>query len=330
MYLPLRSTLGKPAIIAKNLGITRAMTHHRAKSLIIDYDFSTKRIKERKSDMSARDFMLSGGSGVYTAMRTVYGGRKLFLLDYHLQRICDSLRMSSLSDRPNGQECQDTGYWRRLLIPLIREGLDKFKCPGESKITILVGGEGVSLQFVHLTVPKSGHCLVRFVPGKRENPHAKSLQWVHEREKLEALITPPINEVVLVEADEQGKEHLFFEGISSNFFATRQAYTDRYPEYLNYQLICAPLDNILLGTVMKSILRICERDGIEVVSKPIVDPEQWSGAFVSSTSRLVLPVSGVVRSDGQETRSLDTENDPLVEHLRLGVLSLVNEQSTAI
>ncbi|KAI8321759.1 hypothetical protein GQ54DRAFT_304523 [Martensiomyces pterosporus] len=314
MHLPLRGTQ-RAGALRKVAGAARNMGHrHHAKSLIIDYDFMTKQVKEHESDMSPREFMLSGGEGVYTGMRT---------------RISNSLNVLA-SSGSTGERHEDPERWRKLLVPLIREGLCRYKCEGDSKITILVGSLGISLQITQLMSPKEGHCWVRFAPGRRENPETKNLQWVHERESLESLIVPPINEVVLVEGS-GGGEQRFFEGLSSNFFATRRVSTDKQPEYLNYQLVSAPLDSVLLGTVMKSVLQICERDGIEVVNEPVVDLERWSGAFISSTSRMVLPVSAIIYRDDEDSTPLRLDaRDPLVEHLRLSVLKLASQQSTEI
>ncbi|KAJ1817755.1 hypothetical protein LPJ75_001633 [Coemansia sp. RSA 2598] len=296
-----------------------------AKSLIISYDYKTKSISEQTSTMDAKDFMLSGGQGVYTAMRTICGGRRVFLLDDHLQRISNSHRMV-LGD---GEHQRDPEHWRNLLVPLIRRGLDSLK-GGESnedrKITVLVGSDHVSLQLTGLKAPQDGTCWAKFVCGRRENPEAKDLQWVHDREKLEKLIVPPINEVVL--ADPEGVPGArAYEGLSSNFFATRRVSNDKQPDYANFELLSAPLDCVLLGTIMKLVLRICERDCIKVVYDLRVDFGRWNGAFVSSTSRLVLPVSKIITDHGDHPMD---KHDPLVLHLLESVRALAREQSTEI
>ncbi|KAJ1931684.1 hypothetical protein FBU59_006630, partial [Linderina macrospora] len=185
------------------------------------------------------------------------------------------------------------------------------------KITVVVDDSRVAIQFESLHVPEDGSCWVRFAAGKRSNPEIKTLDWVHQRARLEALIQPPVNEVVLVEGMQ------FFEGLSSNFFVTRRSPTS----FLGYELVSAPLDRVLLGTVMKNVLDICKQDGIRVVFEPDVELDRWSGAFVSSTSRLVLPVSRVVLPDGQVA---DLSVDPLVTHLRRRVLELAVSRSVEI
>ncbi|KAJ2486807.1 hypothetical protein EV174_000911 [Coemansia sp. RSA 2320] len=300
------------------------------RSLILDYDYGTRQVTERKSDMSASEFMLGGDEGVYTAMRTVCYGKRLFLFDDHLQRISKShnLVLAQVSTE------HDVEYWRGLLLPLIRRGLSRFADQDgvhDSKITVLVDRERVALQFVRLVGSAGGSsCWVKFVAGKRDHPEAKSLQWVHDREVLERLIAPPINEVVLVEHDCKEGPLRFYEGLSSNFFATRRVSRDRHPEYLNFQLLSAPLDSVLLGTIMKLVLSICDRDGIDVRYEPEFDSQDsWNGAFISSTSRLVLPVAGIIAGQGDCRHVLDA-CDPLVVHLRDCVRSMTGEQSTEL
>ncbi|KAJ2500694.1 hypothetical protein GGH96_002550 [Coemansia sp. RSA 1972] len=282
------------------------------KSLILDYDFASGKTCEHDSDQSAKEFMLLGGSGVYTGMRTVSNGRRVFLFDDHLQRLSNSHRQV-LGGTFEPQ------YWRTLLMPLLKRGLNSV-C-GESKITVLVGRESLRVQFVALHGPSRANCWVRFVSGHRDDPEAKDLKWVHERESLEQLIVAPVNEVVLV----SWSTRRFYEGLSSNFFAVRRA--GEADGFRGYELVSAPLDTVLLGTIMKLVLDICQRDGIAVVYEPMVELEQWAGAFVTSTSRLVLPVERIVY--GENEQRVDADN-PLVMHLKRSVEHMTTEKSELI
>ncbi|KAJ2658041.1 hypothetical protein IWW48_004213 [Coemansia sp. RSA 1200] len=340
------------SIVAKQLQrmMSTGAGHPSKRSLVLDYDYASGSVTEHTTDENARDFMLGGETGIYTSMRTVSGGQRVFLLDDHLQRLGDSHRMVLPRDAARRD---DPAYWRRVLLPLLRRGLAAFgsECPDEeAKITVLADTGAARVHFTCLYGPEgppSTCCWVRFVTGvRRENPEAKSIRWVHQREVLEALLVPPTNEVVLTD----GKQ--FYEGISSNFFATRKRETTTTtttgsggrPEYLDYQLVSAPRDRVLLGTVMKLVLRICDRDGIEVVYDPELDFGRWSGAFVTSTSRWVLPV-GTIVVGGADTISNDDggdaapsparqyrvdADDPLVAHLRESVRSMAAENSTKV
>ncbi|KAJ2515488.1 hypothetical protein H4217_005143 [Coemansia sp. RSA 1939] len=320
--------------------------HRSKRALVLDYDYASGSVTEHTSDESARDFMLGGETGIYTSMRTVGGGRRVFLLDDHLQRLGDSHRMELPRDAARRD---DPAYWRRVLLPLLGRGLAAFgaECPDEeAKITVLADTAAARVHFTCLygrDGPPSAGCQVRLVTGvTRENPEAKSIRWVHQREALEALLVAPTNEVVLTDG------RRFYEGISSNFFATRKRENTRGnagPEYLDYQLVSAPRDRVLLGTVMKLVLRICDRDGIEVVYDPALDFARWSGAFVTSTSRWVLPVATIVAGGADSIGSVGDgdamapsparqhrvdADDPLVAHLRESVRSMAAENSTKV
>ncbi|KAJ1952758.1 hypothetical protein EC988_003378 [Linderina pennispora] len=242
-------------------------------------------------------------------MRTVHR-RRVFLFDDHLKRLAKSAQNLHHSGR------WDSGFWQTLLVPLVRRGLDEFWGTGERKITVLIDETRVALQVEQLHVPH-GSCSVQFAMGRRSNPEIKALDWVHQRARLEALIEPPVNEVVL----EDGSR--FYEGLSSNFFATRPCSESRF----GLELVSAPLDSVLLGTVMKSVLDVCKQDGINVAYEPDVELERWSGAFVTSTSRLVLPVSRIVMPDGT---AVELVVDPLVDHLRSRILELAVSRSVEI
>ncbi|KAJ2759272.1 hypothetical protein IWQ56_005780 [Coemansia nantahalensis] len=306
-----------------------------AATAIVDYDYGSRQVREHTEEVSAKEFVRGGGAGIYTSMRTVGGGRRVFLFDDHLQRIVDSHRLV-LADSAGPAVTNDTRHWAALLRPLLRRGLALVRAggggDGETKITVLVGAAGVRVQFVPLqpVTPAEAACWVRLVSGRREHPTAKSLEWARAREHLEQLIVPPINDVVLVEDASCADAPVFYEGTSSNFFAVRRVAHGRSPEYRNFELLAAPRDSVLLGTIMRLVLRICDRDGVAVVHGARAPMDAWAGAFISSTSRLVLPVERVVYgANAEHWWPLDGAN-ALVAHLRDSVLGMAVEQSAEI
>ena len=64
-------------------------------------------------------------------------------------------------------------------------------------------------------------------------------------------------------------------------------------------------DGVLGGTVRKLVIAMCEKHGIRIILEaPRVDTiPEWSGAFVTSTSRLVLPIDELV-FDGEDGSSM--------------------------
>lgn len=90
-----------------------------------------------------------------------------------------------------------------------------------------------------------------------------------------------VNEVILT--DDSGR---LYEGMSSNFFAVRTK-QDGSPV-----LISAPLEHILLGTVMKIVMSVCEQHNIPIEwSFPCIQDARagkWDGCFI--TSMLCMPI----------------------------------------
>lgn len=57
-------------------------------------------------------------------------------------------------------------------------------------------------------------------------------------------------------------------------------------------------DGILEGTVRRLVLEVCAEDGVPVVLAPptLASVATWAGAFLTSTSRLVLPIDTLAYS----------------------------------
>ncbi len=89
------------------------------------------------------------------------------------------------------------------------------------------------------------------------------------------------NEIIL--SDPAGR---LYEGLSSNFFIIRP----------DGRLQTAPLSDVLSGTVLKRVLQ--KYDGAVVFTHPKIDEiESWQGAFLTSTSRLILPIDTIITDD---------------------------------
>lgn len=101
-----------------------------------------------------------------------------------------------------------------------------------------------------------------------------------------------INEVVL--SDDSGN---LYEGMTSNFFVVKTR-DDGQPV-----VVCAPLEHILLGTVMKIVMKVCEKHQIPIewTFPQALDARnhKWEGCFITSTSRLLLPIETMYFKDGR-------------------------------
>jgi len=87
-----------------------------------------------------------------------------------------------------------------------------------------------------------------------------------------------VNEVILSEQDQ------IYEGLSSNFFCVKEGVVWTAPE-----------GSVLKGTVRGVVQELCQTEGIPLRQEfPLVSEARlWEGAFITSTSRLVLPVATV-------------------------------------
>lgn len=90
---------------------------------------------------------------------------------------------------------------------------------------------------------------------------------------------PESNEIIL--SDRFGR---LYEGLSSNFFILRS----------DGRLQTAPLDQVLPGTVMKRVLELEGDDNLVFENPKIEEIDTWKGAFITSTSRLILPIDKIV------------------------------------
>ncbi|KAI9139200.1 hypothetical protein BKA69DRAFT_1087257 [Paraphysoderma sedebokerense] len=157
------------------------------------------------------------------------------------------------------------------------------------------------------------HCAQLSPPGKnslgkckvaghpRKMAVAKDSQWVRDRKALEKLMDSHTNEVLLTDPATE----TFYEGLSSNFFAVipKLPLNGKSSGFKDHRIATAPLASVLTGTILKIVQSVAESDGIEMVYDfPREDDliqGRWSAAFVTSTSRLVLPLERIEFLDGR-------------------------------
>lgn len=97
-----------------------------------------------------------------------------------------------------------------------------------------------------------------------------------DRCALERYLSPTVNEVLLT--DPHGN---IYEGLTSNFCAVLANTTAGSKPYV----ACAPLEYVLLGTVLRMVRHVCEVEGIECRFEfpNIADAaDTWLGAFLTS------------------------------------------------
>eukprot|EP00887_Chlorella_sp_A99_P006550 scaffold3.g6550.t1 len=256
--------------------------------------------------------------GAYTTARTV-GGSSVFELSFHIERLASSARLmldASVSEhrehavalRALHSGTAGDPHWLRprvlaslrAAVAAHRQGAEaeaaaassisngngtsassdsSVQQPTELKLSVLVTWDmtGVDVwSHVEPLPPLPAppvKCQVRGAP--RANAAAKDSEWVRERKALEATKAPDANEVLL-----SCDDGCVYEGLTSNFFAVVAG------------AVHTAGGGVLAGSVRKLILEVARREGLPVVLSPprLSDLDAWEGCFLSSTSRLLLPI----------------------------------------
>ncbi|KAI8330720.1 aminotransferase [Chlamydoabsidia padenii] len=264
---------------------------------------------------SFNDFILSYPRGAYTGMRTVEHD-SILELNSHMKRITNSLALMTFTDKTDEPDTvtQQLASFRQLdtfeekLVPLLRTGLLAFykleKEAWEAKVSVMVT-YSYQLQrpcfaahIGHLGQPTNERIKVVMETKSRTMPSVKDSQWVRDRAFLEQTKAQDINEVVLMDDSEN-----IFEGMASNFFAVKKRQSaDGDNNKSDYVIQCASLEHVLLGTIMKLVMALCEQDKIDIewVFPRLQDARagKWEGCFLTSTSRLLLPIKTIYTKDG--------------------------------
>ena len=190
----------------------------------------------------------------------------------------------------------------------------------EMKIIVLMTWESDGFDIYTLIVPlgerPSQPVKVQIGGKPRENALAKDSEWIRQRRELELARPEDCNEVILV--DDAGR---LFEGLQTNFYVLKD------------NRIQTAGHGILEGTVRKLLLEECEKENIGVCLDPpnMADLETWQGVFISSTSRLLLPVSEIIYTEGGvEKKKSFAPLDPLVVDLERLILDRYREESTSL
>ncbi len=257
--------------------------------------------------LSSGAWLQQAPRGAYTTCRTVGGASSIFELSFHIDRLITSSKLMLASDAeshlPGAEEALERfspAVEAEILRPRVLHSLHSAIAAyrevsgddnGEVKCTILVtwanntnsstnnNDVDILTHATSLGAIPTPPIKIQIRGAPRQNAAAKDSEWVRQRRVYEDQKPADVNEVVLVDAETGG----VMEGLSSNFFAL-----------VDGKLKTAG-EGILMGSVREAVLRVADREGIPVVLDPptVGEIEMWEGAFVSSTSRLLLPVDEV-------------------------------------
>lgn len=242
------------------------------------------------TSLSSGDWLRSLPRGAYTTARTV-GRTRVLLWRQHVQRLKNSSQ-SILSDSAARNVSE-----QRILQPLqsALHEMQKIDDASDAKITLLLTESGKqstdtleARAHVAPLPPRPEPPVSVFVKGSgRHNARAKDSEWVFARKPLEESKPPECEEVVLVGDDGDS----LLEGLSSNFFTAENG------------TVRTASEGVLEGTIKTIVQDVCAENGIALngnAPKLSEAASQWEGAFITSTSRLVLPIGCVIPAEGEQ------------------------------
>lgn len=272
-----------------------------------------------RTDLSAQSWLNSSPRGAYTTMRTVKKTR-VYLLSFHLQRLTTSARFlipaseNDACEKHNSTVINESTL-RPNFIKVVQAGLNAYQESEsyedeEAKVTVLVHWELKTFKVMAhvgpLRKPPSAPVIVKVVSALRNSAQIKDSSWVRDRQLLESEMTGDIEETVMCDA----AHGQLLEGLSSNFFV-----------YINNEIQTAG-EQVLQGSVRAAALRAAATLHIPTCLTPpmLQESNHWQGAFLTSTSRLLLPVNKIIGLAALGFSDVEFELiQPDIDHLRLAV-----------
>jgi branched-chain amino acid aminotransferase len=236
-------------------------------------------IAPAQASISIFNPVIYGAFGVYESIQLCRGA--IFLLADHLDRLADSAAAIDLTlpanlniiarwthETVSANGCRDALIRLFALGPSRQNGPEVFIWPEPPRVfpaELYEHGVGATTY-----------------QGERALPHAKSLNTLVNHMAKERALRAGEHEGVLVD-----RHGCVTEGSSSNLFVVADAV-----------LLSAPAEDVLAGVTQEEVLKLAGELRMPVQRRPLPLAERsaWSEAFLTSTSRHVLPL---VRLDGQ-------------------------------
>jgi branched-chain amino acid aminotransferase len=209
-------------------------------------------------------------SGVYTVARTFHGDRAL-LLDAHLDRLEESARLVNIPRKLD----------RARLRAALRDLLHEANYP-DAKFRITIPRNQPECFYLALEpyqpvpqeVQERGANVIT-MPMVRDNPIAKTTDWITTRRPAYDSLPPGVYEGILV----NGSDRLL-EGLSSNFYAVVDG------------ALRTASDGVLAGITRRAILTVApEVIPVKLETLYVDDLPQVSEAMLTSSGRGVVPIT---------------------------------------
>ncbi len=235
--------------------------------------------------------------GFYTTFSTLAGGTRVLGLKFHLQRLYVPAR--EVGTHP----ALDETALRQCVAEVAKENL-----PKESRLRLILTREkgdiyaGVEpFEPLPKAVYENG---VRVITAemRRHDPHIKSTDFIAKSAEERKQVTGNIYEVLLT------KNGRIFEGLTSNFYAVKHVIASAAKQSLSsggvllqegrcpcnhMAVLVTARYGILLGVTRRAVLRLARGEGMSIEYRAPSLIEEFSEAFLTSSSRGIVPIVSI-------------------------------------
>ena len=244
--------------------------------------------------------------GLYTTFSTNHNGTRVLGLSAHLKR----LNLPTPASRAD--------------LRLALSQLASANAPGESRLRVLVSdSDGTVYVILQPFTPLAKEIYEHGVKAitaelTRHDPRLKDTGFITESQSVRAKVGDEIFEVLLTK---RGK---IYEGMTSNFYVVPQ---NLFCEGQNESCdtLVTARTGILLGVTRRAVLRLARGQGMEVDYRPPRVEENFVEAFLTSSSRGVVPI---IQIDGRLVG--EGRPGPWTKRLALAYQAYVEERSEAL
>ena len=245
----------------------------KIKSLNAHYILEDIQVSENDTLNSASGNLIPGGA--YTTFRT-FEDNKVLPLASHINRLENSARLANVPVLLKAEQIRAA----------LKETVETIKIWKEKRIRITIdlekepGTVYISAEKLHTPAHEAYQKGVKAITYnfQRTNPRAKLTNHIMVAEKIRQQLPAEIDEAIMVKQDGS-----LLEGLSSNFFAV-----------LGGNIYTAE-EGILPGIIRSMVLEQAAELNIPVILKSVSESQigLFEEAFITSASRLVLPVTSI-------------------------------------
>ena len=217
--------------------------------------------------------------GAYTSFRT-YNSFGVLRLSKHFDRLEETARLAGFDIKLDREDLKDT------LVTLIAGTPNSSEPTPERRIRITIDLEKhigrlyFAMEPLKVPAPEKYEqgIVCQTADAHRENPKAKLSNFLSRAKNIREQEQDEFDEILMVSP--QGD---LLEGLSSNFFGIKGG------------TVYTAEEGVLSGTTRDFILHLAEELKIPVIFKPVKkdDINELDEAFISSTSRAILPIRSI-------------------------------------